>query len=153
PINFTVVFSAPVIDFTAADVNLSGTAGASRLTLSGSGTTYNVAVTGMQRSGTVIATVPPDVATAANGTLNTASTSSDNTVSDNAPPPPPVTISGTVFQDINVNGVQDPGEPGMAGQTLFLDLDGSGALKDPDPTATTDANGNFQFSLATAGTY
>jgi hypothetical protein len=62
-------------------------------------------------------------------------------------------ISGTVFQDFNTNGVQDPGEPGLAGQTVFLDLDGSGVLEASDPTATTDANGNYQFTGLGAGTY
>jgi hypothetical protein len=65
---------------------------------------------------------------------------------------PTAAISGTVFQDINTNGVQDPGEPGIDGQTLFLDLDGSGQLKAGDPTAVTDANGNFQF-ISSPGTY
>ena len=63
------------------------------------------------------------------------------------------TLSGTVFQDINSNGVQDPGEPGVAGQMLYIDLDGSGVLKSGDPTATTDANGNYQFTGLSAGTY
>jgi RHS repeat-associated protein len=63
------------------------------------------------------------------------------------------TITGTVFQDINTNGVQDPGEPGLAGQTLYLDLNGSSILAAGDPTATTDANGNYQFMVQGAGTY
>jgi len=65
----------------------------------------------------------------------------------------PATISGTVFQDININGVQDPGEPGLAGQTVFLDLSGSGTLETEDPTTTTDSNGNYQFTISSAGTY
>jgi hypothetical protein len=73
------------------------------------------------------------------------------------------TISGTVFQDINVNGVQvtaystlggpDAPEPGLAGQTGFLDLDGSGVPKPGDPMAVTDANGSFQFTIQSSGTY
>jgi hypothetical protein len=62
-------------------------------------------------------------------------------------------ISGTIFQDVNGNGVQDAGEPGIAEQTLYLDLDGSGQLKAGDPTAVTDANGNYQFTGLSAGTY
>ncbi len=34
-------------------------------------------------------------------------------------------ISGTVFEDLNGDGVQDPGEPGMAGQTVVLERVGS----------------------------
>src|SRR5205823_4673031 len=65
----------------------------------------------------------------------------------------PGTISGTVFQDININGKQDPGEPGLEGQTLFLDLNGSGTLTTGDPTAISDANGRFQFAISSAGNY
>jgi hypothetical protein len=63
------------------------------------------------------------------------------------------TISGTMFQDINLNGVQDPGEPGIAGQTVFLDLSGSGTLEARDPTATTDSNGKYQITGVGAGSY
>jgi hypothetical protein len=48
---------------------------------------------------------------------------------------------------------QDPGEPGLAGQTVFLDLNGSGQLAAGDPTATTDAQGNYEFTVSSAGTY
>ena len=47
PINFTVVFSASVADFATGDVTLTGTAGATTATVTGSGTTYNVAISGM----------------------------------------------------------------------------------------------------------
>jgi hypothetical protein len=63
------------------------------------------------------------------------------------------TISGTVFHDFNTNGVQDSGDPGLAGQTVYLDLDGSGTLQSGDPTATTDANGDYQFTSLSDGTY
>ncbi len=79
PINFTVVFSAPVTGFTNAGVVLGGTAGATTAVVSGSGTTYNVAVSGMTQTGTVTATVAAGAASA-NGSLNTASTSTDNVV-------------------------------------------------------------------------
>jgi hypothetical protein len=62
-------------------------------------------------------------------------------------------ISGTVFRDYNANCVQDAGEPGLAGQTVYLDLDGSGVFKTGDPTATTDANGHYQFTGLGPGTY
>ena len=80
PINFTVVFSKAVTDFVTGDVTLGGTAGATTAIVSGSGTTYNVAVSGMTGSGTVIATVAAGVAHDAAGNANTASTSTDNTV-------------------------------------------------------------------------
>ena len=80
PINFTVVFSAATSDFVTGDVTLSGTAGATAATVTGSGTTYNVAVSGMTSNGTVIATIAANVATDVASNLNSASTSTDNTV-------------------------------------------------------------------------
>ena len=79
PINFTVVFSEAVTGFDGSDVVLSGTAGATTAVVTGSGTTYNVAVSGMTQNGTVIATIAAGGATGANGT-NSASTSTDNMV-------------------------------------------------------------------------
>src|SRR6202008_4598912 len=78
-INFTVVFNSTVSDFATGDVNLSGTGGATTAIVTGSGATYNVAVSGMTGTGTVIASVPADVATSG-ANSNTASTSTDNTV-------------------------------------------------------------------------
>src|SRR5947208_658676 len=81
PINFTAVFSKPVSGFTGAGVTLSGTAGGTKTaTVSGGPTIYTVAVSGMTTSGTVIATIAAGMATDAAGNLNTASTSTDNSV-------------------------------------------------------------------------
>src|SRR5207244_1492975 len=91
-IDFTVVFSRPVSDFTAEDVTLAGTAGATRAAVSGGGTTYTVAVSGMTQAGTLIATVAAGVAHDTRGTANAASTSTDNSVTYTVPPPLTVTI-------------------------------------------------------------
>ena len=80
PIMFDVVFSESVSDFTTGDVTLSGKARANTATVSGGGTTYTVTVTGMTRSGTVIAKIAAGVATNSFGIPNSASTSSDNSV-------------------------------------------------------------------------
>src|SRR5213592_1198025 len=81
PINFTAVFSKPVSGFTGAGVTLSGTAGGTKTaTVSGGPSTYNVAVSGMTSSGTVLASIPAGVAQDAAGNPNTASTSTDNSV-------------------------------------------------------------------------
>jgi hypothetical protein len=86
PINFTVVFDEPVSGFgdSSADVTLTGTAGATTAVVSEiaplDGTTYDVAVTGMTTDGTVIATVPAGAASDSLGAPNTASSSTDNTV-------------------------------------------------------------------------
>ncbi|MGA2499687.1 MAG: hypothetical protein ABSH20_18270, partial [Tepidisphaeraceae bacterium] len=97
PINFTVVFSKPVSGFTSGGVALSGSAGATTAVVTGAGTTYNVAVSGMTGPGTVIATVTAGAASDASGNANLASTSVDNTVTfDNVAPA--VTVNQAVAQ-------------------------------------------------------
>jgi hypothetical protein len=91
PILFTVVFSEPVNGFSDADVTISGTAGGTKAAaVSGGSSSYTVAVSGMTSEGTVVATIAAGVATDAAGNLNTASTSTDNSVTF-ATAPPPVT--------------------------------------------------------------
>ncbi len=85
PINFTVVFSEPVSGFASSDVTLGGTAGATIKTVTGSGTTYNVAVSGMTQNGTVTATIPAGAAQDSAGNGNLVSTSTDNSVTYNPP--------------------------------------------------------------------
>ncbi len=82
PINFTVTFNETVADFTADDVTLSGSTAPGDLAavVTGSGTTYNVAVSGMTGSGDVVASLAAGVAHDALGNPSNASTSSDNTV-------------------------------------------------------------------------
>jgi uncharacterized protein YneR len=81
PITFTAVFSESVSGFTGSDVTITGTAGGTKtVTVTGGPSTYSVAVSGLTSSGTVIATVPAGRATDAAGNGNTASTSTDNTV-------------------------------------------------------------------------
>ena len=82
PINFTVVFSEVVTGFTGADVSFAGSTTPGTLTaaVTGAGTIYNVAVSGMTGSGTVVASVPAGAAADGSGNLSLASTSVDNTV-------------------------------------------------------------------------
>jgi TM2 domain-containing membrane protein YozV len=95
PISFTVVFSEAVTGFVSSDVTLGGTAGATAKVVTGSGTTYNVAVSGMTQSGTITATIPAGAAQDGAGNASLASTSGDNNVTYNAPDitPPTVTIN------------------------------------------------------------
>jgi len=81
PINFTAVFSKPVSGFSDAGVTLSGSAGGAKtVAVSGGPSTYNVAVSGMNSSGTVIASIRAGAARDMAGLPNTASTSTDNSV-------------------------------------------------------------------------
>jgi cyclophilin family peptidyl-prolyl cis-trans isomerase len=63
------------------------------------------------------------------------------------------TISGTVFNDLNLNGQFDTGEPGLQGRTVFLNIDGTGVPDSKNPSTTTDANGNFSFTGLAASNY
>ncbi len=64
------------------------------------------------------------------------------------------TIGDTIWFDADGDGIQDPGELGLAGVqvTLVGDLDGDG-LADDTLTTITDANGNYLFDTLPAGTY
>src|SRR5204862_70606 len=90
PITFTAVFSEPVSGFTGSDVVIGGTAGGTKtVDVTGGPSTYTVAVSGLTTGGTVIATIPAGGATDAAGNGNTASTSTDNTVTLKPTPSPP----------------------------------------------------------------
>jgi len=65
----------------------------------------------------------------------------------------PATIAGSIFDDANHNGARDPGEGGLAGITVFLDLNGDGRLDAADPTTRTDAGGTYTFTGLPPGTY
>ncbi len=102
PINFTAVFSEPVSGFTSADVAITGTAGGTKtVVISGGPSIYTVAVSGMTTDGTVVAAIPAGVVTDAASNANTASTSTDNTVSWVAPDTtaPTVTINQAATQN------------------------------------------------------
>ena len=66
---------------------------------------------------------------------------------------PPSAITGTVFNDINGDGVQDNGESGLGGILVYIDQNNSGSLVSTDPSTTTDTFGNFTFGGLAAGTY
>jgi hypothetical protein len=64
----------------------------------------------------------------------------------------PGTISGFVYEDVNGNGVMDPGEPGITNATMTL----SGVDEYGNPVmqvATTASDGSYQFTNLTPGTY
>jgi hypothetical protein len=62
-------------------------------------------------------------------------------------------ISGTVFNDANHNGVKDTGEAGLAGQPVFIDFFGTGVFQAGDIQVITDANGNFTIGGLAPGVY
>ncbi|HVX10799.1 MAG TPA: peptidylprolyl isomerase [Pirellulales bacterium] len=62
-------------------------------------------------------------------------------------------VDGSVFTDVNGNGVFDSGEPPLAGRTVFINRDGSGVPDANNPSTSTDSNGNYSFSGLLPGTY
>ncbi|MBL0146820.1 MAG: hypothetical protein IPP48_14940 [Chitinophagaceae bacterium] len=62
--------------------------------------------------------------------------------------PPTANIGDRVWLDIDKDGIQDAGEPGVAGVTVTL-YDNTGAIV---ATTVTDANGNYLFTNVTPGT-
>jgi protocatechuate 3,4-dioxygenase beta subunit len=62
----------------------------------------------------------------------------------------PATIGDLVWHDTNGNGIQDAGEPGVAGVTVRLYNNATNAVV---ATTTTDASGNYSFSVNAAGSY
>ncbi len=61
------------------------------------------------------------------------------------------TIEGLVFNDKNRNGRQDAGEPGLAGWTVFVDINGDGIRNSNEPRALTGNDGKFSL-LVPSGT-
>ncbi len=82
PIRFAVAFSEPVSGFAGSDVSFAGSTvgGTLAANVSGSGADYVVSVTGMTGLGTVVVSIPAGAATDSGGKPNTASTSTDRTV-------------------------------------------------------------------------
>ena len=75
-----MTFSEPVTDFTSGDVTLSGTANPTSAVVTGSGTSYDVAVSGMTADGTIVASLAAGVTHDAANNPSSASTSTDNVV-------------------------------------------------------------------------
>ncbi|MDB5323183.1 MAG: hypothetical protein JWN40_4814, partial [Phycisphaerales bacterium] len=66
---------------------------------------------------------------------------------------PSASVTGTVFQDRVGDGVFIAGEPGLAGTTVWLDLNDNGAQDSGEPTTVTNAQGVFDFTNLMPGTY
>jgi len=65
----------------------------------------------------------------------------------------PITLSGTVFEDINADNVQNTGDQGIGGVELeLLELVGSDYVS-TGRTTTTDSNGDYSFDDLLPSTY
>ena len=62
-------------------------------------------------------------------------------------------ITGRYFRDTNQNGIQDTGEPGLEGRTVYLDLNDNGQLDGVEPWTVTDSEGGYSIDGLAPGTY
>lgn len=62
----------------------------------------------------------------------------------------PAFISGTVFDDLDRDGSQDPGEPGLAGVVVTIDSGADGSIDDQE---ITDGSGGYTANVISPGTY
>ncbi|HHM20672.1 MAG TPA: hypothetical protein ENJ20_01495 [Bacteroidetes bacterium] len=92
-----------------------------------------------------------DPAMAMSGDINLAPGENDPTNDAGVFQPGPNTgsIGDFVWNDLDQDGVQDPGEPGMAGVTVLLKDCSNNVLT----STVTDANGGYLFSGLAAGCY
>jgi len=62
-------------------------------------------------------------------------------------------INGSVWEDLDGDGLWDAGEPGLSGWTVFLDENGNGLLDAGETSAATGADGGYSFDGVGGGTY
>ncbi|MFN0053016.1 MAG: SdrD B-like domain-containing protein [Planctomycetales bacterium] len=67
-------------------------------------------------------------------------------------------IVGTVYEDLDANGAKSPGENGVSGWTVYLDLDNSGTFNNDaagqaEPSAVTNPDGDYVINHLIEGTY
>jgi hypothetical protein len=66
---------------------------------------------------------------------------------------PPGSVAGARFNDVNGDGVRQPGEQGLAGFVVFLDADGDGLLGPGEASRVSAADGSYSFTGLTPGVY
>ncbi len=62
-------------------------------------------------------------------------------------------IAGTVWNDLDGDGSRGGAEPGLAGVTIYLDLNDNTAVNAGEPTQVTAGNGSYSFANLDAGNY
>jgi Bacterial Ig-like domain len=105
PIAFTTTFSEVVTGFTASDVVLTGTAGATTTVVTGGPSVYTISVSGMTGDGTVIASIPAGGVQDGAANTNIASASTDNTVTYDGSRPSAVIVPAAVTEPTQVSPV------------------------------------------------
>lgn len=66
--------------------------------------------------------------------------------------PVPGTVSGVIFNDADLNGIQAPIEPVLEGWQVYVDLNNNAVLDAGEPSATSGADGVYTVTGVTYGT-
>ncbi len=62
-------------------------------------------------------------------------------------------VSGVVFNDLNGDGQQEIGDPGLSGWIVFADANGNGILDTGETSATSGAEGSYAITGLLPGSY
>jgi hypothetical protein len=114
PIAFTAVFTETVYGFVGANVSLSGTALANTATVTGSDRNYTISVSGMTKSGSVVASLSSSKVQDVAGNLNNTATYTDRTVTFTDNVAPLVAISSFTALSDGTHQVTVSGTAGLA---------------------------------------
>jgi len=63
-----------------------------------------------------------------------------------------LSLSGAVYNDKNGDGIRQSGDPGLANWKVYIDLNNSNAYAAGDPSAITNAAGNYKFTYVPTST-
>lgn len=167
-VTFTVTFSESVTDVDVSDfaLTLSGLPGATVIDVIGSGDTRSVIASTGLGDGTVRLDVADNdsiLDAYGNRLGGTGVGNGDFTLGDAYTIQRTGEIYGRKWDDVDGDGYWDPAEPGLAGVTMFLDLNNNYAWDVGEPTAITEADdlgtpgvdetGQYRFENLGPGTY
>src|SRR5690349_12021348 len=62
-------------------------------------------------------------------------------------------VSGSVFNDMNGNGVRDVSDAGIDARTVYVDINNDSDQDGGEPFTTTVADGTYSISAVEAGAY
>lgn len=62
-------------------------------------------------------------------------------------------LDGTVWEDTDGNSQQGSGEPGVAGQAVYIDVNGNGRADPAEPQTLTDESGHYRFTRLRPGAH
>lgn len=119
PILWTVTFSEPVTGFDASDLTRGGTTTGGTVAVTGSGASYEISLSGSPTNGTTSFTIAANTAQDLAGNNNTASTSTDNTVTSDTVAPPAPSVSSSSPQNNRVTLTFTDTEAGVTFECQF----------------------------------